>query len=360
MKGVSKEFVNKLLLITLAGVLIWNFDKFLGVLGTVKSALTPLFIGAVFALILNVPTKFFETKVFHKLKKYKSVLSLWSAVILFAGALTGIGFLVFPKMIESISNVTSSFQSGNAFEKMSSENAFFSFVFENLQKVTSDFIGRLQEYVPRLLEIAENILKVLINLFLGLFLAILILSNKEQLSRQFKKLIYNISKKEKVKDILDMLQLALDKFSNYIGGQLIEAMLLGMVCYLIMSIIGLPFAPLISVIIALVNLIPMVGAYVGGALSALLIFSVSPEQALIFVIFIVILQQIEAVTTYPVIVGKYVGLSSFWILASVVVGGGLFGFAGIFLSVPVMAFLHDFIGGIFAKRKPKTSLYVKP
>lgn len=359
MKGISKEFVNKLVLITLAGILIWNFDKFLGVFGTVKNALTPLLIGAIFAIILHVPMEFFEKKVFKKLKKYKSPLSLWCSVILFAGVLTGFGFLVFPKLIESISNVTASFQGGNAFEKMSSDNVFFKYVFDNLQKVTSDFIGRLQEYVPKMLQIAENILKVVINLFLGLFLAILILSNKKELSAQFKKIIYSISKKERVKDILDMFQLALDKFSSFIGGQILEAILLGMVCYLIMSIIGLPFAPLIASITALVNLVPMVGAYVGGAFSALLIFSVSPEQALIFVMFIVILQQIESVTTYPVIVGRYVGLSSFWILTSIVVGGGLFGFIGVLLSVPVMAFLHEFIGGVLAKRKPKTSLYLK-
>lgn len=360
MKGVSKEFVNKLILITLAGILIWNFDRFLNVFSIVKTALTPLLVGIIFAIILHVPMEFFEKKVFKKLKKYKSSLSLACAVILFAGILTGLGFLVFPKLVESIGGVASSFQSGNAFEKLSSDNALFKLVFENLQKVTSDIIGRLQEYVPKMLELAENIIKIIINLFLGLFLAILILSNKKQLSLQFKKLIYSLSKKEKVKDILDMLQLAIDKFSSYIGGQLLEAMLLGMVCYLVMSILGLPFAPLIAAITALVNLVPMVGAYIGGGLSALLIFSVSPEQALIFVIFIVILQQIESVTTYPIIVGRYVGLSSFWILTSVVVGGGLFGFIGVFLSVPVMAFLHDFIGGILAKRRPKTSLYIKP
>lgn len=358
MKGVSKEFINKLILVTIAAIIVWNFDRALGVLGVIKNAFTPIAIGIVFAMILNVPMQFFERKVYHKFKKRKATLALFTSVILFVGFLVGFGFLVFPRLIESIRNVTESFQGGNAFEEMSTRNAFFNFVFENLKKITADFINRLQEYLPRMLEIAGNILRVIINLFLGLFLAILLLMNRESLRRQFRKLVFNINKKEKVREIMDMLHLAIEKFSKYIGGMLFEAMILGIVCYLAMTIIGLPFAPLISVVIALVNLIPMVGAYIGGAFSALLIFSVSPQQALIFIIFVTILQQLEAVTTYPVIVGRHVGLSGFWILVSVILGGSLFGFAGVFLAVPVMAFLHDFIGGLLARKKVKTSLYL--
>lgn len=356
MKGVSKEFFNKLILITLAGLTIWNFERVLGILSIIQTAVTPLFIGVIFAVILNVPMQFFEKEVYKKLKKRKSMFALWTSVIIFAGFLTGFGFMVFPKLIESIKTVVENFQSGNTFESLSSDNQFFSFVFENLKKLTESFIDRLQDYLPKMLQVAENVLRVVLNVFLGLFFAILILSNKEELSKQFKKLIYYITKREKIKDVLDLFRLAVNKFSKYIGGQLIEAILLGSVCYILMVIIGLPFAALISAIIALVNLIPMVGGYVGGSVATLLIFSVNPEQALIFVIFIVILQQLEAVTTYPVIVGKHVGLSGFWILTSVVLGGGLFGFMGVLLSVPVMAFLHDFVGGLVAKKEMRTSL----
>lgn len=358
MKGVSKEFLNKLILVTIAAILIWNFEKALSIFDVVKNAFRPIFIGIIIALILNVPMQFFEKKVFYKFKKLKTVFSLWSSVILFVGAIVGFGFLFFPRLVESIKHVAESFQSGNAFENLSSDNPFFNYIFDNLKKITEDFIDRLQEYLPKMLELAGNVLRVAINIFLGLFLAILMLMNKEELKRQFKKLLFNTDKKEKAKDIMEMFHLALDKFSKYVGGMLLEAMILGIVCYLAMLIIGLPFAPVIAAVIALVNLIPMVGAYIGGGLSALLIFSVNPGQALIFIIFIVILQQLESVTTYPVIVGRYVGLSSFWILVSVILGGSLFGFTGVFLAVPVMAFLHDFIGGLLSKKKTKTTLYL--
>lgn len=358
MKGISKEFINKLVLITLAGVIIWNIERVIDLFTIIRRAFTPIFIGVIFALIINVPMQFFETKIYHKKKKYKQSLSLWSSVFLFIGFLVGFGFLVFPKLIDSIKVVAASLQDGNAFESIASSNMFFKFVAENLQKVINDFASRLQEYVPKMIEIASNILRVIINIFLGLFISILLLSNKQLLRRQFKRLLLTISKRQQVKDIMENVHLAVEKFSKYMGGMLIEAIILGVMCYILMTIIGFPFAALISVIIGLVNLIPIVGAYAGGALSALLIFSVNPQQALMFVIFIIILQQLESVTTYPAIVGKHVGLSSFWILVSIILGGSLFGFIGVFLAVPVMAFSHDFVRGLLSKRQKKSLLYL--
>ncbi len=357
MKGISKGFINKLILIMLAGIIVWNFERVIGILSIIRNAITPIFIGIIFALILNVPTQFFEKKVYFKLKKHKEKLSLWTAVLLFVGFLIGFGFLVFPKLIESIKSVADSLQDGSAFESMSTSNVFFKFSMEQLQRITNDFVSRLQDYLPRMIKIASNILRVIANIFLGLFIAILILSNKEQLRKQLKSLL-SLTRGERAKSIMETLHLAVEKFSKYMGGMLIEAIILGVVCYVAMSIIGFPFAALISVIIGLVNLIPIVGAYAGGAFSALLIFSVNPEQAFLFIIFIIILQQLESVTTYPAIVGRHVGLSSFWILVSIVLGGSLFGFVGVFLAVPVMAFFHDFIGGILAKSKKQSLFYL--
>lgn len=357
MKGVNKEFINKLFLITIAGLVIWNFDRMWNVISVVKTVLTPIFMGIIFALILSIPMEFFHNKVFHKMKKTRKGLSLLLSVILFLGFLTAFGFLIFPRLIESVKNVVESFQNGQGFESQT-DNSFFLFIYENLNKLLHNFINRLEDYLPKLMELAENILRIILNIFLGLFFAILILNNKEQLSRQARKIIFSITKKEKLKEVFDTLHMALQKFSRYIGGQLTEAVILGVVTYILMLILGLPLAPLVAFITALFNLIPIIGAYIGGAISALLIFSISPGHTLMFVIFIIILQQLEAVTTYPIIVGKYVGLSGFWMLTAVVVGGGLFGFWGVFLSVPVTAFLHDFVGNLIRKKRAKSSLYL--
>ena len=107
MKGINREFINRLILITLAALIVWNYDKVATLFSLVKDALTPIFIGAIFAMILNVPMQLFENKVFFKFKKLKKPLSLWSSVLLFAGILTGFGFLIFSKLVESVGRVPS-------------------------------------------------------------------------------------------------------------------------------------------------------------------------------------------------------------------------------------------------------------
>lgn len=358
MKGITKEFVNKLFLVTIAAIIVFNLGKFDDIFLIAKKAFTPLFIGIIIAIIIRVPLIFFERKVFYKLKKMKYKISLWCAVLLFVGIIVGFVILILPKLINTVRDIVEIFKTSNPLEEMSSNNKFFEFVYTNLKTVSNNFIIKVKEYLPQMLKILENVFNVLINIFLGLFFAILILLNKEELSRKSKSLITKLIKREKVKDVFNMFQLALDKFSKFLGGQIIEAFLLGIVCYIFMLVLGLPYPLLIAAITAVSNLIPMLGAYIGGGISALLIFAVSPQQAIIFIIFIVILQQIESVTTYPIIVGKYVGLSGFWILTAVVLGGSLFGFVGVFLGVPIVAFLHDFIGGLLRNKKEKTSLCV--
>lgn len=359
MKGISKDFLIKLLLITAAAVLVWNLNWVLSLFSGLRSAVRPLLIGIVIALVINVPVEFFEKKVFYKLKKGKTALSLWCVLIIFVGFFIGFGFLVIPKVVESLQGVISSF-SGDSLENLMSSGGFMSFVAEKISMAVSDMMAHLQEYMPQVIKAAENVLSKLINFFLGIFFAIMIISNKKQLKAQLRKLLCRVLKQDRFRAVVDVTDMAMSKFSKYMSGQFFEAVVLGIICYFFMTILRLPYAPLIALITAIANLIPILGAYVGGAFSAILIFAVSPTSALVFVIFIICLQQIESVTTYPVIVGKYVGLSGFWILVAVVIGGALFGFAGVFLGVPVTAFLHEFVGGLLEKKAPSTSFILPP
>lgn len=177
----------------------------------------------------------------------------------------------------------------------------------------------------------------------GAFVAVMLLVGKDSVKRQFVKtleLALPVKKKEK---LLSFLKKILAKFSKYLGGQVTEAFILGTVCYVVMLLLKVPYPALVGLIIGFVNLIPVVGAYIGGAVCCILVFAVDPAKALVFLIAVFILQQIESFTTYPVIVGKYVGLSGFWITVSVLVWGGLFGFWGLFLGVPITAVLQDFL-----------------
>ena len=220
-----------------------------------------------------------------------------------------------------------------------------------LEKLYHFIINRLNSYAPKMVEIAQNAVKVMLNILFGLALAIMLLVNRDKVKIQIAKLATCILKKDKIDKLQEVTGIAVSKFSRYLGGQVIEAFILGLACYFGMLILRLPYAPLVSLIVGFVNLIPIVGAYIGGALCTIIIFAVSPIKAAIFVVFILILQQIEAFTTYPIIVGKYVGLNGFWIMVSIIVWGGLFGFWGVFLGVPLTAFLHDYFKLIMEKKR---------
>ncbi len=346
MKKLSAQFLLKLACITVAAFAVFNFTLLCKAFDKVTDVLQPVFIGIVIALIVNVPMEFFENKVFKKLKKrrLKRALSLSVSILLFAGVLALIFGLAIPAGAESIKNLLAPSESASVWDKLAEGGSFMKFLVTQGKVLYENFLSRLNDYMPKMLEIAQNVFKVIANILLGLGVAIMILSNKHGLKVQAKKLLNGVfKKKEKVARFAEVTDIAVNKFSRYLGGQVIEAVILGIVCYVLMTIIRLPYAPLISLIIGFVNLIPIVGAYIGGALGALLIFSVSPTKAIIFIVFIIILQQVESFTTYPVIVGRYVGLNGFWIMVSIIVWGGLLGFWGVFLGVPFTAFLHDYI-----------------
>lgn len=352
MKKLSAQFAWKLAAIAAAAFVVFNFSLIGGTFRTVIDVLQPVFIGVVLALILNVPMEFCENKLLKKIKKtkLKRGISLALSILLFAGITALVFGLAIPAGVESVKNIIARMGEQSTWDKLAETNAFMKFLVTQGKVLYDNFVAKLEDYMPKMLEIAQNVFKIAANILLGLGVAIMLLANKSGLKVQLKKLLNGVFKKKKnIARFTEVTDMAVNKFSRYLGGQVIEAVILGIVCYLCMLILRLPYAPLISMIIGFVNLIPIVGAYIGGALGALLIFSVSPAKALVFVIFILILQQVESFTTYPVIVGKYVGLNSFWIMVSIIIWGGLLGFWGVFLGVPFTAFLHDYVNMLLKK-----------
>ncbi len=345
MKSVNREFVIKLLLVAAAAFVVFNFGIISGALSSAVDILQPVFIGIVFALVLNAPLEFFEKKVFRKIKKDKVrfYLSVICSVSILLGFIVLFIMLIIPAGITGLKNVIEQMNTGTGFEELADGNAVLNFLVTQGKKLYEKLVGKLSDYVPKLMTIAQNVLKVLANIVMGIFIAIMMIFNRDNLKAQFAKLLRFYIKRPKLVSILKVSNIALGKFSKYLAGQLTEAVLLGTVCYIFMLILNLPYAALISMIIGFVNLIPIVGAYIGGAFSAIIILAISPVKALIFVIFIIILQQVESFTTYPIIVGKYVGLNGFWITVSIVIWGGVFSFWGMFLGVPLTAFLQEVI-----------------
>jgi predicted PurR-regulated permease PerM len=345
---VSAKTKHILLAATAVVVLfiIFNFEAARQIAsGRVRFAVYPIFVGALFALILNVPLRFFEEHVFARLRneKLKRGLSLATVLILLAGFIVGLGFLIVPHVAESVRGLADTLPALGESALASLGHTRGGAMLANLLgKAGGALAASFESHLPRIAEMLGNIVATVASIFIGIALAVLLLANKDKVARDVEVLLSKRFDQEKLDKVKAVGVAVSDKFSRFLGGQVIEACLVGFVCFLGMTILRIPYAPLVSLIIGVTNLVPILGGYVGGVISVLIIFTVSPAKALIFLIFNIVLQQVEGVTTYPLIVGKSVELSPFWVLTAVVVGGGLFGFWGFILAVPTAALVHDF------------------
>ena len=188
--------------------------------------------------------------------------------------------------------------------------------------------------------ITSSVVSLIFNLVLALAFALYLLAQKETLTRQAKKVVQAIFSSKRAQQITELAHMTNRAFSNFVTGQLTEALILGCLCFLGMLIFRLPYAGVISVIIGFTALIPIFGAFIGVAIGALLILLVNPIQALWFILFIIVLQQIESNVIYPRVVGKSVGLPGIWVLAAVTLGGNAFGLLGMLFAVPLCSVLY--------------------
>lgn len=344
MAKLDKSFIYKIIFIGAVAFFVLNYAVSMSFFQTILRAIRPVLIGLIFALILNLPLTFFQNKVFKKVKskKLNNALSLGSTVLLVLLFFSLMITLIVPQIIATSSDLIVNVREF-AEKNFNDDNEIYTWVMLNIQNYVGDIGESIRALLPDIMNYTGRFLKAIIDMLLGLVLSILILAGRDKLINQFKKLLHYEFAKGKALKLLEAFKLAINKFSKYLGGLVIEAIIFGTAMYIGLSILKVPYAPLIAVIMGFVNLIPVLGAYIGAFISTVLIFAVDPTKALVFLIFSTILQQVEAVTTYPNIVGRNVGLSPFWILTSVIVGGSLFGFIGVFLGVPTVAFIHDYI-----------------
>ncbi len=331
-------------------------DKFINGINTVLSIFAPLIIGFILSFILNPIMNFFEKTVFKRIKskkpesKTRRALSLICTYIILFGIITLFVMLVVPSLITSmtdlINNIEGYYYSGMAFIEKTLANFNIP---ANVLEPFSDLGSKLIDYVvtamesllPKIYGIAVATTSTIKNIVIGFAFSIYMLASKEVFLRQFKKVIVTFTKPKTQGRIFRVAKLSHDSFSSFLSGYLVDSMLVGVVCYIVMRIFGWPYPELISVIIGVCNMIPFFGPFIGGIPSALLIFLVNPWQAVFFAIFLVVLQQIDGNFICPKILGQKVGLSSFWVMVAIVVGGSIFGIPGMVLSVPAFAVIYS-------------------
>ena len=366
----KKLFKHLILLITYAVVLvvvIVKIDTVAGWLSAILSAFQPLFIGFAVAFVLNRPCNFFarlyEGHLPGRTRQAARPLAVVTAYVILLAILAVLISLVVPELINSLQTFVNHMGTYAAnlqglydwvmqtldLEALADLN-LSAIINDTLNKVLSGVLDALTTTVPHLISMTGVVVSAVVTGVLALVFSIYMLIGGPRLTAQCRRLAITYLPGRVADPLLSVTRLTADTFTRYVSGQLTEACILGVLCFLGMCLFQFDYAPLISVIIGVSALIPVAGAYIGAAVAVLLLVMIEPMQAVWFLIFLVVLQQLEGNIIYPRVVGTSLGLPGIWVLAAVTVGSSLLGFVGLVISVPVTAVLYTLLKGDLARR----------
>ena len=341
-------------------------------LSTALSAATPLVVGCVIAYPVNILMRFYERHYFPKAvtgfaAKSRRAVCLAAAFLTLVIAVTLVIDLIVPELVSCVSVIISALPA--ALESLFNMLARLHLLPEDIAASLSGTdwqskIGQLIDLVlsgagtlvNAVLSALSSVFSGIVTALVGLIFSFYLLLVKDRLAGQCSRLMRRYLRPAWYENITYVLRVLDDCFSRYIVGQCVEAVILGTLCTVGMLVLRLPYATMIGALTAFTALIPVAGAYIGGAVGALMVFSVSPVKAIIFIVFLVVLQQAEGNLIYPKVVGSSLGLPAIWVLAAVTVGGGIMGIAGMLLGVPIAAALYRLLKNDL--NKPQTP--VKP
>ena len=355
----KKLFKSILLLITYTVVLVMVLSR-LGLIASgvawVLGLVKPLLIGFALAFVLNRPCHFFFRLYDRGLSRTRArgaarPLAVVTSYLVLILAIAAIFSFVVPKLVESIqtfalnlggylANVQGWYNDIISYFHLDVEALDLSGLNDVLKNLFNYVLGFLSDLGPHLLELTSGIVSMVVTGVLSLVFSIYMLSGRDTLMSQCRRVLRAYVPARFADPLTDVVHLTADTFTRFVTGQLIEACILGGLCAAGMLFIQADYAPLIGVIIGASAIIPVAGAYIGAIVSALLLVMVSPIKALVFLVFLVILQQIEGNVIYPKVVGTSIGLPGIWVLAAVTIGGGVGGLVGVLLSVPVASVLY--------------------
>ena len=369
--GMKRPIIGYILLIAALILGIQNITVVVTVLQTVVGVLQPLILGAVIAYILNILMKKLEKIYFPKSKnslinKTKRMVCIILSLLLVIGILGLVMGLVLPELAGAFAVIAESVPV--YYEKLVAWLMTYSDKFPVIEEyinglqldwsqITKNLVMYATSGVGGIFNSAISVVSVvvggIVNFVIALIFAIYLLAGKEKLSAQLKRVLEAYLSEKKRAQLAQMVAVADNTFSSFIVGQCTEAVILGSLCTIGMWILRFPYAPMTGAFIGVTALIPVAGAYLGAGVGAFMIMTVDPMKALLFLIFIVCLQQLEGNLIYPKVVGSSVGLPALWVLAAVTVGGGINGIFGMLLGVPIAATLYKLIGMDVRKKVDK-------
>ena len=368
----SIKKIRQLILFTIVILIaLWNYAIIFGWIRFAFGIIFPFLLGGAIAFVLNVPMNFLEEKIFrNKYLKDKKVakriarpVSLVLTIAIVIGVVVLVMFVVIPELTKTVISLGMTIR---AF--VPDAQRFLEDLFTNNSEV-SKWLNDLNLDVDKLMDSAisffqngagnvlnstmsaiGSIVSGVATFVIAFVFSCYVLLQKEKLRVQVTKVMYAFMPEKRVEWCLEVCSLTAKSFSSFLTGQCVEALILGCMFFVVMSILSMPYTLLVAVLIAFTALIPIFGAFIGCFVGAFLILMVDPVQALIFVIMFLILQQIEGNLIYPKVVGASVGLPSIWVLAAVTIGGNLMGIVGMLIFIPIVSVIYTLFRASVYKR----------
>ncbi len=357
--------------------LIFNFTAIGKIIGTIVSVTSPIIWGLVIAYLLNPIMMWAENnlkKITEKKKpkpKLNRIISVIITMIIFLAMLSALCAIIIPQVTDSIMGIIDNINTYiNNFEKWISEILvkypdILSKVYSQIENFETNLMDAVNKIVPEISDIMKKVtdsalgfLLAIKDFLIGIIVAVYFLMDKEHFQAQLKKIICALLPQRASSGVLMVCSQVNTSIGGFISGKIIDSIIIGCLCFICMTIMKLDFAVLISVIVGITNIIPFFGPFIGAIPSAALLLVSTPKQVIPFLILIFIIQQLDGNVIGPKILGQTTGISAFWVLFSILVGGGLFGFAGMILGVPIFAVIYSLIDEYISYRLEKKNLSV--
>ena len=372
--NLSIKKIRELIVFTaLLVVALWKFDVVLDVLKTIGQIIFPFILGGAIVFVINVPMSFLEKKIFENVKKENKAarklarpVSLLLTIVLVVGVIALVMIGVIPQLTKTMGslmiNITDFipqikiwirdfFHDNREIMKLVDQVQFKP---DQAIRWGISLLGNgAGNMMNTTMSAVGSVVSGLATFFIAFSFACYVLFQKEKLHVQIRKILFAFLPKQKADAFLKVCSLTYRTFANFLTGQCLEAVILGCMFVVTLSILRMPYALLIGVLIAFTALIPIFGAFIGCAVGSFLIFMVSPKQAIIFIIVFLVLQQIEGNLIYPHVVGESVGLPSIWVLAAVTIGGNLMGIVGMLVFIPLLSVVYTIFRKVVYQRLKK-------
>ena len=371
---LSIKKIRELIVFTaLLVVALWKFDVVLDVLKTIGQIIFPFILGGAIVFVINVPMSFLEKKIFENIKKENKAarklarpVSLLLTIVLVVGVIALVMIGVIPQLTKTMGslmiNITDFipqikiwirdfFHDNREIMKLVDQVQFKP---DQAIRWGISLLGNgAGNMMNTTVSAVGSVVSGLATFFIAFSFACYVLFQKEKLHVQIRKVLFAFLPKQKADAFLKVCSLTYRTFANFLTVQCLEAVILGCMFVVTLSILRMPYALLIGVLIAFTALIPIFGAFIGCAVGSFLIFMVSPKQAIIFIIVFLVLQQIEGNLIYPHVVGESVGLPSIWVLAAVTIGGNLMGIVGMLVFIPLLSVVYTIFRKVVYQRLKK-------